>query len=174
LPGNAMTPFDYEPTLTWAWSLLSPPGGVRRPAADHVVADGASVGRPALVDVVRGIGGQLGFVSRLVNSTFGQQCLGPSEPGRYYVLWLSGRCRVGDRAVEGAPDLRLAAAGMDHANQGLHADLVQRGGRVFLEQLKARVAVAKASTPVALYVLSRMYTVLLSGVNTIAAAWLLV
>ena len=28
-----------------------------------------------LVDVVRRIGGQLGFLSRLVNSTFGQKCL---------------------------------------------------------------------------------------------------
>ena len=74
-------------------------------------------------------------MSRLVNSTFGQECLGPSEPGRYYVLRLSGRCRVGDCAVKGAPDLRLAAARVDHADQGLHADLVQWGGRAFLEQL---------------------------------------
>ena len=35
-----MTPFDHEPTLTWAWSLLSPPGERRRPAADHIAADG--------------------------------------------------------------------------------------------------------------------------------------
>ena len=74
-------------------------------------------------------------MSRLVNSAFGQVCLGPGEPGRYYVLRLAGWRRVGDRAVEGAPDVRLAAARMDHADQGLHADLVERGGRAFLEQL---------------------------------------
>ena len=69
-----------------------------------------------LVDTVRGLDGQLGFVSRLVDSAFGQVCLGPSEPGRYYVLRLAGRCRVGDGAVEGTPDVGLAAARMDRAD----------------------------------------------------------
>ena len=79
----------------------------------------------------------MSYAASAANSASGQECLGPGEPGRYYVLWLSGRCRIGERTVEGTPDLRLAAARMDHTDQGLHEDLVQRGGRAFLEQLSA-------------------------------------